>query len=187
MSDMAGREYTLDFSGKSGVPSQMGINIEFVSRLFGQQAKGVDGIQLTSERRRGIFNVVALNTEAATFLSTFVLKVEKKGTPTVNIPLREKKRRGKPAVWIKFYGTCEGDMRMLANATFDDLLRESGVDVITPTRRQRYREAPSVFNGVREAFVEIGAEHVPRHQEWMSDDGVVHQFRIIYRGQPFDC
>ena len=81
---MAGREYTLDFTGKSGVPSQWGINLDFVSQLFGLQTKGVDGLQLTPDgRRRGVFTVVALNDEAATFLSSFSLKVEKKGCATM--------------------------------------------------------------------------------------------------------
>ena len=81
---MAGKEYTLDFSGKSGVPSQWGINLEFVSQLFGQQTKGIDGLQLTPDgRRRGVFSIVALNEEAAAFLSTFKLKVEKRGCPSM--------------------------------------------------------------------------------------------------------
>ena len=59
---MAGKEYTLDFSGKSGVPSQWGIDLEFVADLFGKQTKNVDGLQLTPDgRRRGVFSVVALN------------------------------------------------------------------------------------------------------------------------------
>ena len=41
---MAGKEFTLDFSGKSGIPSQWGIDIDFVANLFGKQTKNVDGL-----------------------------------------------------------------------------------------------------------------------------------------------
>ena len=72
---MAGRTYTLDFSGKSGVPSQLGVDINFVSKIFREQIKDLqDGALLGSVilsdvfRKRGVFQVTALTKEAATAL-----------------------------------------------------------------------------------------------------------------------
>ena len=101
---MAGRTYTLDFSGKSGVPSQLGVDINFVSKIFREQIKDLqDGALLGSVilsdvfRKRGVFQVTALTKEAANLLSNFKLKAEKWGK-TIEIPLREKPQRLKPPV-----------------------------------------------------------------------------------------
>ena len=89
---MAGRDYTLDFTGTSGIPSQWGIDTAFVTRFFHRQTSGLDGVMMTPARSRGVFNVVALTAEAAKILSSFKLKVEKDGKK-FDIPLRERRRR----------------------------------------------------------------------------------------------
>ena len=71
------KEFTLDFSGKSGVPSQWGINVQQVVKWFHQQIGDMDGVQLVSDRRRGVFNIMALTQQAETLLSSFELKAEK--------------------------------------------------------------------------------------------------------------
>ena len=89
---MTARRFTLDFAGQSGVPSQWGIDTNQVVRWFGQQAKGIDGIQVTGDIKRGVFNVVAINNEAATYLSSFKLVAEKYGKKFL-LPLRERRKK----------------------------------------------------------------------------------------------
>ena len=89
---MTTRDFTLDFTGQSGVPSQWGITLPQVVKWFTQQSKDLAQVQLTNDRKRGVFNVTALSKDAGTFLATFKLTIEKDGKK-IDIPLKEKKRR----------------------------------------------------------------------------------------------
>ena len=90
------KEFTLDFTGQSGVPSQWGINLFQVAAWFTKQTTDVPHlqsvIQVTGDFKRGVFNVVSLTAEAATYLSNFKLTAEKYGK-RFEIPLREKRKR----------------------------------------------------------------------------------------------
>ena len=183
---MTARDYTLDFTGQSGVPSQWGIDINQVAKWFGQQAKGQDGIQLTSDRKRGVFNVCAISNSAATFLSSFKLTAEKGGVKFV-IPLKERRKRTKPAVWLTMNRTCEGKMNDLPNSFFDELLASFGAIIIEPTRRRKHRGS-SLLNGQREAFVELGEQHMGRQQVWQGEvEEETEEWNVFYRGQPHRC
>ena len=188
---MAGRTYTLDFSGKSGVPSQLGVDINFVSKIFREQIKDLqDGAILGSVilsdvfRKRGVFQVTALTKEAATALENFVLQVEK-GTIKVGIPLRQKS--SKQTVFVKFYQSCEAEMAMVGDGFFDNLLIQHGATIIKPTVKLEFRDAKGLYNGVREAHVELGANHIPRWHTWTSDNGDEYRYKLVYRRQPFEC
>ena len=182
---MAGRDYTLDFTGISGIPSQWGIDTAFVTRLFHRQTSGLDGVMMTPARSRGVFNVVALTAEAATILSSFKLNVEKDGKKIV-IPLRERRRRLKPPVWGKIRGSYEPEMREVGNAFFDGIFKEYGADVVEPTKRQRHH-GTKIFNGMREVLFEVGENPIPRRHNWTDGNGETHEWTLTYRGQPFEC
>ena len=182
---MTTREFTLDFTGQSGVPSQWGITVPQVVKWFTQQSKDVPGVQLTNDRKRGVFNVTALSKDAGTFLSTFKLTVEKDGKKVV-LPLREKRKRG-TAVWASINRTCDGEMTEVPNTYFDTHLHALGAVVIEPTKRRKHRGS-NLLNGQREVLVEIGEKHFARQQLWTSEDGKEsHEWQISYRGQPFKC
>ena len=117
---MAAKEFTLDFTGQSGVPSQWGIDLNLVLKWFGQQTRdsGVSSsIGIIDDRRRGVFRIIGMTQEASTFLSTFKLKAEKYGKQ-FEIPLRENRRGGKKGVWINLNGTCEGKLRNVPASYF---------------------------------------------------------------------
>ncbi len=130
---MTTREFTLDFTGQSGVPSQWGITVPQVVKWFTKQSKDVPGVQLTNDRKRGVFNVTALSKDAGVFLSTFKLSVEKDGKK-VEIPLKERRKRGS-AVWATINRTCEDEMMEVPNTYFDNLLQAQGATVLEPTKR----------------------------------------------------
>ena len=185
---MACRDFTLDFTGQSGVPSQWGIDHHQVARWFGQQSKGVHGIQVISDRRRGVFNVSAINNDAAIFLSGFKLIAEKHGK-RIEIPLREKRRRSANAVWIGMHRTCEGDMSDLPNSYFDDFISGFGHQVVEPTTRSTYFQS-SILNGQRRALVELAdGRHLSRTNFWHSEDEKIEpkEWIMTYRGQPYKC
>ena len=182
---MITREFTLDFTGQSGVPSQWGITVPQVVKWFTMQSKDVPGVQLTNDRKRGVFNVTALSKDAGTFLSTFKLKAEKDGKK-IEIPLKEKRKRGS-AVWASINRTCDGEMTEVPNAYFDAHLQSQGATILEPTKRRKHR-ASNLLNGQREVLIEIGEKHLARQQLWVSDDGKEnHEWQISYRGQPFKC
>ena len=188
---MRNRAFTLDFSGRSGVPSQLGIDVAYVSKAFRDQLASDHATILNNViindafRRRGVFNVTALTNDAAAVLEAFVLKVDWKGTKA-DIPLR-KRRSEKPPVWVKFFQSQEGEMAFVGDEYFDDLLRNNGAVIVKPTSRCGHRNADGILNGVREAQVELGANHIGRFHTWTSDDGVEYRFKVQYRQQPFDC
>ena len=185
---MAGRDFTLDFTGLTGVPSQWGIDIPFVTRLFHRQTAGLDGVMMTPARRRGVFNVVAQTAEAARVLSSFELMVEKDGKRFV-IPLRERRLERRP-VWGEIRGTCEAGMREVDNAYFDALLKDLGADVVEPTKRKRH-PGTNLYNGIREVLFKVGKKPIPKRHIWTNEGGrrgeTNHEWTFTYRGQPFEC
>ena len=179
------KEYSLDFSGQSGVPSQWGIDLNTVVACFSKQTNGVDGVQLMPDRRRGVFNVTAFTSDAVTALEGFRLSLEKYGK-SFEIPLRVKTRKSNTAVWVTIRETCEGPMRDLPNSFFDDIINKYGATIIVSTRRRKFR-GTSIYNGQREALVELGANHLSRHHQWTDDQGERHNWFLQYRNQPFHC
>ena len=185
---MACRDFTLDFTGQSGVPSQWGIDHHQVARWFGQQSKGIHGIQVISDRRRGVFNVSAINNDAATFLSSFKLMAEKHGKK-IEIPLRERRKRSANAVWIGMHRTCEGEMSDLPNSYFDEFISGFGHQVVEPTTRSTYFQS-SILNGQRRALVDLAdGHHLPHTQFWHSEDQRIEpqEWIMTYKGQPYKC
>ena len=172
------RDFTLDFSGQSGVPSQWGIDINQVAFWFTKQSKGQEGIQLTAERKRGLFNVTAITDSAAAFLASFKLVAEKYGKK-IEIPLRERRKRLKPAVWLTINRTCEGPMNELPNSYFDDFARSFGATIIEPTRRKKIPKS-TLLNGQRSMLVELGEQPLARQQIWHGEDGVSEEWNIFY-------
>ena len=84
------KNFTLDLSGQSGVPSQWDITLKQVVHLLGEQIGMLDGVELVSDsRRRGVFNVTAFTREAIDQLSGFTLNMEREGK-TFEIRLQEK-------------------------------------------------------------------------------------------------
>ena len=186
------RLFTLDFSGRSGVPSQLGIDVAWVAKAFREQIKDLHGTTVLNNvvitdafRKRGVFNVSARTREAAAVLEDFVLKVEKGRTKTT-IPMRRRKS-DKPATWVKFYQSMEGEMVLVGDQYFDAKLRDYGCVIVQETVSKEHDDASGIFNGVREALVEIGSRHLPRFNKWTSDTGVEYTYKIVYRQQPFDC
>ena len=184
---MAARDYTLDFSGQSGVPSQWGIDQHQVAKWFGQQAKGIHGIQVTGNWKRGFFSVSAINDEAATFLSSFKLVAEKYGQK-IEIPLRQTRKRLKPAVWVNIRRTCEGRMSDLPNVYFDEYIEGFGHTIVEPTQRGTYRNS-IILNGSRRVMVELGDTHLPRQDYWRGEEhpDESQEWIMTYKGQPFKC
>ena len=182
---MAARDFSLDFTGQSGVPSQWGITIAQVIKWFSQQSGGINGVQIVSDRKRGVFNVTSLTKEAGIRLSSFKLIAEKEGRK-IEIPLKERRRRLKPPVWISINRTCEGKMADLPNSFFDDYLKGLGAIIVEPTKRRKYRDS-MIFNGQREVLVEIGDEHIARQHFWEDEEEESHGWHLTYRGQPFKC
>ena len=116
------KEFTLDFSGQSGVPSQWGVDVQQVVKWFHRQIGDLDGVQLVADRKRGTFNVMALSTQAENLLSSFKLNVEKAGK-SFELPLKERPPRLKPPVWISIKDTCWGRWRgclILSSTTFSE-------------------------------------------------------------------
>ena len=180
------KDYILDLSGQSGVPSQWGLTLPHVVALFGKQLNGIDGVQVVEDwRRRGTFEVTAITQEAITFLANFKLKISKEGR-SFEIPLKEKSS-GKKATWLSFGGTCFGKMATVPNAYFDGVLRECGVEVIKVETRRRYYRGQRVYNGQREALVELGDAHIQRQHTWTDEEGKEHGWWLTYRGQPYSC
>ena len=183
---MVSKDFSLDFSGLSGVPSQWGINVDQVVKLFHQQTSGLQGTQIIADRKRGVFNVTTLTKEAAATLSSFKLVIEKGGKRR-EIPLKERRRRLKPAVWASINRTCDDEMRDVPNSYFDQLLASLGAIVVEPTKRRKYRGS-NVLNGQREVLIEVGEKHIDRQQRWTGEtEGESHDWFITYRGQPFQC
>ena len=111
------KDYALDFSGQSGVPSQWGVTLNMVVECFHKQTKGLEDFQIMPDRRRGVFNVTAFSKKACETLDSFSLLVEKYGK-RMEIPLRQKARKSNTAVWISVHRTCEGAMRDVPNEFF---------------------------------------------------------------------
>ena len=180
------KEFTLDFSGQSGVPSQWGIKIDQVVKWFFQQAGRLEGLQLTEDHlKKGVFSVKAYTKETEAALASFVLKAEK-GGKSFQIPLREKRRRTKPPVWVTIHRTGFGPMEEVENSYFDKLFENYGATIENPTERQTHR-GTNYWTGKRRVFVEIGDVHVPRQHTWMGEDGSTQRWFLTYRGQPFSC
>jgi hypothetical protein len=70
------------------------------------QTNRKEGMQITSDWKRGVFNVTTYNKETADFLSNFKLGVTHDGK-TIEVPLRSK-RNSRPGTWVRFYNTCIG-------------------------------------------------------------------------------
>ena len=83
------KEFTLDFTGLSGVPSQWNMTVNKVVQNLEKQSNGIHGIQVVKDRRRrGVFIVTAQSNDAKNFLTNFKLCVEE-GQRKFYIPLRE--------------------------------------------------------------------------------------------------
>ena len=78
-------------------------------------------------------------------------------------------------------------MVLIGDSFFDDMLRDYGCVIVQETVSKEYEDAKGIFNGVREALVEIGSRHLPRFNKWTSSEGVEYNYKIVYRQQPFDC
>ena len=179
------KNFTLDFSGQSGVPSQWGITLPNVLDLFSKQLKNVEGIQLVEDwRRRGVFEVTAFTQEAVTRLTNFKVKITKEKR-SFEIPLKEKSN-GKKAVWVTINGTKFGKMATVPNAYFDGVLKENGATIKVETKRRHYR-GYKYYNGQREALVELGDAHIQRQHCYTDEDGKEHNWWLMYRGQPHSC
>ena len=179
------KNYDLDFSGQSGVPSQWGLTLPQVVQLFSKQMSGLSGYQLVKDkRRRGVFEVTAYTQEAVNRLSTFKLKVSKEGRD-IELPLKEKKN-GKRAIWVSINGTTWGKMASVPNDYFDGVLKESGATIKVETKR-RFHRGTTIYNGQREALVELGESPIERQHFWTDDDGKDHGWWLTYRGQPYSC
>ena len=177
--------YTLDLSGQSGVPSQWGILLPQVVALMSKQLKGMEGVQLVADRRRrGTFEITAYTQEAINYLSGFKLKIAKENRE-FEIPLMEKS--SKKAVWVTMNGTTWGKLATLPNSYFDGVLKESGVSAIKVETKRRYHRGTKVYNGQREALVELGDAPIERQHFWTDEEGKDHGWWLTYRGQPFSC
>ena len=179
------KEFTLDFSGQSGVPSQWGIDVELVVKWFQKQAGHLEDILIVKDQKRGHFSVTSFDKATSSFLSSFILVAEK-GTRKFNIPLKAKVKRSKPAVWVTIHRTAFGDMALLDNAYFDKLMEDRGATVIKNTEWQYYR-GTKFRNGKRRVLIEVGDNHIGRQHSWEAPDGVSHDWFMTYRGQPFHC
>jgi hypothetical protein len=185
MPDSLLREFTLDFTGQSGVPSQWGITLSQVSKLFWIQSGGREGIQLTPDWRRGVFNLLATTPDTATFLRNFSLKVPGPGGKEIVLSLHEK-RKSRPGIWISVKRSCIGPMATLPGDYFDGILKEAGFDIIKGTSKTFYK-GTSLYNGYRSALVERGEGHLDRDHEWRDDEGNIYKFFIEYDSQPHHC
>ena len=152
-------------------------------KWFTQQSKDLAQVQLTNDRKHGVFNVTALSKDAGTFLATFKPTIEKDGKK-IEIPMKEKRKRGS-AVWASINRTCDGEMTDVPNSYFDSHLQAQGAIIIEPTKRRKHRGS-NLLNGQREVLIEIGEKHLDRIQMWTSEDGKDnHEWQISYHGQPF--
>jgi hypothetical protein len=122
------REFMLDLTGASGVPSQWGVTINTVSMLLFRQCAGREGMQLTSDFNRGVYNVTLLNQATSAFLASFKLKVTH-GERTIEVPLRPR-NKGRQGTWVCFYKLCVGPMAKLPNSFFNAILEREGCELI---------------------------------------------------------
>ena len=178
------KAFTLDFSGKSGVPSQWGIKVTQVVQWFYKQIGNLLNMQITEDFRRGVFTVTAFSKETETYLSNFTL-AEKDGK-RFDLPLRVKSSRSKPAVWVTIHRCGHGELGALDNTYFDNVMEQAGATVIKYTERQTYQGTP-FWNGKRRVLIEVGDKHVERQQVYVDKEGRNHDWFLTYRGQPFDC
>ena len=177
------KEFTLDFTGLSGVPSQWNMTINKVVQHLEKQSNGIHGIQVVKDqRRRGVFIVTAQSNEAKNFLTNFQLRVEE-GHRKFDIPLRETN----PAknVWIKIHDVCRGDLNEVENKDFDKLFQELGATILVPTKRATHFKS-TVLNGMREVRVELG-DHIDRNLTWKFENGKEADFWVTYNTQPYHC
>ena len=136
------KEFTLDFSGQSGVPSQQGIHVKEVVKWFYQQAGKLESLQLRADGlKKRVFSVTALTKETEAALANFVLKAEKDGKCS-QIPLREKKTRSKPAVWATIHRAGFGRMMEVDNSYIDKIMEDYGAEIVKPTERQTRQGTP---------------------------------------------
>ena len=181
---MAFHEFMLDLSGNSAIPSHYKIGMSEVTKWIHVQAKGYVDIQITSHFNRGCFLIATSNEKTAKFLSTFHLEIKVKGNRHL-VQLR-KDQENSNRTRVKFFLTRKGDMMLLPNKYFDDILEAGGCTVEEPTYLTTHSQT-TMYDGNRIAWVTRGSEHLPRNHEYIADNGKVYKWRLEYDGQPFNC
>ena len=179
------KQFMLDLSGNSAIPSHYMLGLKEVSKWIHQQCIGYDGIQVTRHYyQRGCFIVQTSKDDVAQFLSSFKLEIKVNGKTHV-VPLRRRLANG-PGTKVRFFKTCEDDFADVPCSYFDDILTAAGWEVVSPTE-YLVHEGTNVYDGVRMATVDRGPRHLERNHEFTNENGRTYKWRLEYAGQPFHC
>ena len=184
ISRMPCQQFLLDLSGNSAIPSHYKIGMTEVVKWIHIQTKGYSDIQVTSHFNRGCFLIQTANDQTAKFLSTLNLGIKVNGQGH-HVALR-RELPGSTRLRVKFSLTGKGDIGLVPNKYFDDVLEAAGFTLDEPTFKTTHKDT-TVYDGNRIAYVIRGKNHIDRNHEWISDEGKVFKWRLEYDGQPFYC
>ena len=181
---MSCKQYMLDLSGNSAIPSQYMLGLKEITKWIHLQTKGYEGIQVTREfRNRGCYIVQTSNDRSAEFLATFSLEI-KVGGKAHSVPLRRRAANG--GTRVRLFRTCEGAFADVPNSYFDDVLTAAGCVIVNATEKGIH-ENTSLYDGMRYATVDRGTRHLEREHEYVDEKGNVFRWRLEYAGQPHHC
>ena len=178
------KQFMLDLSGNSAIPSHYMLGIKEVSKWVFIQTTGYDDIQVTRHfGQRGCYIVQTSKEGTADFLASFKLEIKVQGR-THSVPLR--RRLNGTGTRVRFFKTCEEDFAYVPNSYFDDMLTAAGCEVVSPTIKCTH-EKTNLFDGMRMATIDRGSRHLDRDHEYTDANGKTYKWRLEYAGQPYHC